>query len=181
MEILIICATVVAVIHYLYESILLPTIRVQQRFNLFKLRDELRTLMIEQKSTLNPVMYQYLQSSINGTISSLHKIDLLGIYNYYIAEREHPEITEKVRIRQEEMENYQNDSFQSLRKKQIEIVKVTLFANMGLFCFLMIPIALLCLAIKTIKEKICLYIFQLASISESVGEKLLGNDSLNVA
>lgn len=67
-----------AIFHFVYESILLPSIRCDLRYRLFALRDRLRAseghCRPEEKAA-----YQTLERSICVTIKYLHKLDLTNI------------------------------------------------------------------------------------------------------
>ena len=54
-----------AVFHFVYESILAPSLRLSLRFRLFALRDEARQLKIECVDSLNDAHCVFLQASIN--------------------------------------------------------------------------------------------------------------------
>src|SRR5437016_3219603 len=66
----------IALFHFIYQGIILPSIRQRLRYRLFELRDRLRTLNIRHKNDLQQEVFDYLQRSINNTIKYLHRIDL---------------------------------------------------------------------------------------------------------
>jgi hypothetical protein len=62
--------------HFIYESIVAPSLRLKIRYDLFALRDELRFLKIKRGSSLDDKHYVYLQDSINTMISHLARYDI---------------------------------------------------------------------------------------------------------
>lgn len=69
--------------HLLYDGILAPSIRYELRFQLFALRDKIRSLKIKHGKELDDEVYLYLENSINGTIKYLHLINLSVMYEAY--------------------------------------------------------------------------------------------------
>jgi hypothetical protein len=60
--------------HFVYESTLAPSFRLQLRFELFRLRDELRNLKMT-RNDLDDKHFCYLQDSINTLIANLVRFD----------------------------------------------------------------------------------------------------------
>ncbi len=61
----------VTIFHFIYESILLPMFMVELRYSLFKLRDELRNIIFEEKLNENMEVYNMLDDAICTTINRL--------------------------------------------------------------------------------------------------------------
>lgn len=76
MDILFLVLVGLAGFHFLYEGVILPTIRLRLRYKLFELRDKLRRLKIERGDNLSDEVFSQLQDSINNTICFLHTINL---------------------------------------------------------------------------------------------------------
>lgn len=62
--------------HFIYESILIPSTRLNIRYQLFKLRDELRRLKIEKDKEISDEVFHYLNDSINASIKLLPYVSL---------------------------------------------------------------------------------------------------------
>jgi hypothetical protein len=84
MDKLIILLIVLAIIHFMYDQILLPTFRLRIRSEIFELRDQLRTSLIEyeesggkDKPTLRA--YKDVDDIINRTVNRLHLFTLVNI------------------------------------------------------------------------------------------------------
>jgi hypothetical protein len=60
--------------HFVYESTLAPSFRLQLRFELFRMRDELRNLKM-RRNDLDDKHFLYLQDSINTLIANLVRFD----------------------------------------------------------------------------------------------------------
>ena len=59
--------------HFIYESIILPSIRLSLRFKLFALRDQLRRMVMQ--GTASDEVFRIQQSSINNAINMLSWAD----------------------------------------------------------------------------------------------------------
>ena len=73
--ILLISLAVLAILHFIYEAIILPTIRWNLRNELFSLRDKLRNVVIN-KEQYDPATFELAHSGINHFINRLHHLDL---------------------------------------------------------------------------------------------------------
>jgi hypothetical protein len=133
MATLIIILFIVASIHFLYESTILPSIRVGLRFDLFELRDRLRNLLDTKK--IDSDKYRHLQSSINATIDSLHSLDMLGFVNCQRVLKANPRWNDLVTKRQQEIDSYDQPEFREIRKRHIQLAMKTFAANSGMLIF----------------------------------------------
>lgn len=88
-----------ALVHFIYESILAPSWRLRLRFRLFALRDELRALKGECRGLLDDEHFAYLQDSINTMIAMLHRYDVAAVAAAELRYRRDPEFRRCVEIR----------------------------------------------------------------------------------
>jgi hypothetical protein len=75
MSILFLILFVMAGLHFIYEGIILPSIRLELRHKLYALRDKLRRLKIEDQNLPDEV-FMNLQDSINGLLNILPLINI---------------------------------------------------------------------------------------------------------
>ncbi len=66
---------ILAVAHFIYSGIILPMIRFSLRFQLFKLRDQLRSLKISHEIEISDEVFNLVQEAINNTIKLLPQAD----------------------------------------------------------------------------------------------------------
>jgi hypothetical protein len=71
MAILIYILFFATIFHFVYESILLPSWRLELRYKLFALRDEARQLKFKYTAELSDDVFLHVQHSINTSISLL--------------------------------------------------------------------------------------------------------------
>jgi MoxR-like ATPase len=65
-----------ALLHWIYEGIILPSLRLSLRYRLFALRDRLREVKFKNKETVSDDVFRYLQGTINNGIALLPYTDL---------------------------------------------------------------------------------------------------------
>jgi hypothetical protein len=58
----------VALCHWIYEGIILPSLRLSLRYRLFALRDRLREVKLKNKEAVSDDVFRYLQGTINNGI-----------------------------------------------------------------------------------------------------------------
>lgn len=72
---------ILALVHLLYESVILPNVRMTIKFKLFRLRDRLRRIKIEKSDELDSQTFRVIEGSINTTISFLHRATVSTIFD----------------------------------------------------------------------------------------------------
>lgn len=64
---------------FIYQAIILPSIRLHYRYRIFELRDQLRRLVIEGRVREDDKAFQLLHDRLNVMCVSLHRIDLVRV------------------------------------------------------------------------------------------------------
>lgn len=133
-----------AIIHFVYESILLPSIRLRLRFRMFALRDDLRSLACEKTDELDSKVYEQMQDSINTALAFLYRIDVRSIYEVAQLLKSDTSLKERAGKRAHEIENYPMEELQNIRRKCLTVFALALFANSAIFfLYLGIPLILI--------------------------------------
>ncbi len=70
-----------AIIHFIYEGIIAPSMRLHYRYRLFTLRDELRFLKATHKDELPDEVFILLQNILNNSITLLHRVNFVAVYD----------------------------------------------------------------------------------------------------
>lgn len=127
----------IALCHFVYESILAPSIRLELRFELFKLRDEVRLLKIKNLSSTarEPEFvdghYGYLQDSINSLICILYRYDLAAIWTIADQINRDQALRQRVEARARLLDDCELPVVLSIRKRQLNIAVKALAVNSG--------------------------------------------------
>lgn len=144
-----------ALFHYLYENVLLPSIRLKFRYRLFSLRDELRRLKFENIDLVDDRLYEYLQTSLNVTINILPRIDIgmfLKVRKIYEEDKEfRSKIERRGKLMDELTEKCKVPKLVEIRENYLEIFRYVFLANVGSWSIYIVPIALLVICWNNMK------------------------------
>jgi len=155
-----------ALLHYIYESIMLPSIRLKFRYRMFSLRDDLRRLRVQHGDVLNQKLYHHLQTSLNVTLDNLYRIDLaafLTVHRRYQTDREFRERVERrARLLDELLAECPLPQVLDIRDEQLRVFRRVFLANAGSWFIYLIPAALVLLCFEQLKS----FIRKISSIPE---------------
>lgn len=145
---------ILALIHFVYSGILLPSIRFSLRLRLFALRDELRNLKIENEVDLSDDVFTYVQESLNNTINILPRIDIPTIK---LADREikdHQLIIREVESRISLIEECHVEEVKEIYVEMFKIFRLALLANTGPWFAYLIPAVIVAFPFRKLAEVI---------------------------
>lgn len=139
MAILIFSIIILSFYHFIYEVIVLPTLRLEIRYKLFNLRDRLRTLKIKNKDNIPSVVFDHLNQSINSSINHLpyFKVSLL-----IEAKREfeiNKSLQEKVEKRVRLVDSCQVEEIQKISQDTIKYSMNAFIVNTGSWVIYLLP------------------------------------------
>jgi hypothetical protein len=149
-----------AILHFVYESIIAPSLRLELRFELFRLRDEVRFLKIESLNNddegpqfVEQHFYE-LQDSINSLICLLFRFDLTTLCAISEEIERDAELKQRVEARSRMLDNCVLPAVLEIRRKQFWIATKALAVNSGpMLVWLVLP-ALLFVGYQTVRRKI---------------------------
>ena len=95
MEYVIFILGALAIFHFVYESIIAPTLRINQKFKAFKLRDELRALACREPETVHDKHFYAVQDVLNAVIRTASTIDVVALMNAKQAVAADPELRKR--------------------------------------------------------------------------------------
>lgn len=151
-------AVLLCVIHFLYQSIFLPTVRQAARDDLFKLRDELRAKMFEVQGDCNKntlIAYKEIDDGINRSLNRLHLLNFTTFMKVTIAAQKSPEKYIKARERFNAM--LDNSEDETPREIYCEVNKVlhhVLCMNSLMMNIYLLPFVLAIMLISSIYAKL---------------------------
>lgn len=156
MSIAIITIGFMSTFYFIYEAIILPTIRLSLRFKLFALRDEIRDMILDCELQNKPVEKALLiqQSAINNSIKMLSKVDSTLIYRFVDEMNRDHAMKNRVQERIKTVEEYSSQEFQNIAKNTVRIFRQALIANMGAWFIYLVPIGICFFLITRIKNSI---------------------------
>lgn len=134
----IVILTCVAIFHFVYESIIAPSLRLELRFELCGLRDEVGLLKIEspgvaggEGSELVDRHLCELQDSINSLLGILFRFDLATVCAISEEIDRDAELKRRVQARARILDSCVLPRVLAIRSKQIRIATKALAVNIG--------------------------------------------------
>ena len=141
----------VAGLHYIYEGIILPVIRLHFRYRLFAIRDQVRRL---QDDRISDQLYQYMQENVNNAIALLPRITFSFIKDSENYLKENPNLSNRIERRAQAFVECEAEVVRDIHYNTYKIVLLALGANcLGLIAYIL-PIFFIGIAIAKIKETV---------------------------
>ena len=130
---------VVALYHFVYESILAPSIRLKLRFELFVLRDRVRALKIENFDSFKDKHFNYLQDSINNLIALLARFDCATLARIETAMKRQTGLKKRAEERSRILDDCDLDEAKAIRYASLRLASTALAVNSGGWLIYIIP------------------------------------------
>ncbi|KAB7700398.1 hypothetical protein GBN33_05450 [Plesiomonas shigelloides] len=132
-----------AAVHFIYERILLPSVRLHYRNKLFELRDVVRHKIINSSSENEVQAAQLVHEALNNAINRLH---LMTLPNRLRAQRrlsENPQLQARIRREVEIFNRPENQELLQTIKQSSEILEKVLACNSLMLLIYLAPVILL--------------------------------------
>ncbi len=172
MATLIIVFIALVIIHFIYDGIILPSVRFKFRLRIFEIRDELRSLKITHSNDLSDELYHDLHESINISIRFLHQMDLKTLFwaNRYV-KNHHDVVADIISRRNSLLEECKLGEINNLTSELYKNVGYALIFNNGVLLVLLSPFAIPLIFAMSLFSEIKSLIRMLVSIPENEIEK----------
>lgn len=132
---------ILAMVHFVYEAILLPSLRQKQRFRLFALRDQLRDLKCEHSHQLDDETFHALDDSLSWQIDNQSRLTLSLMCKVEYTYENDPEFRNHVKHRLEILNRCKLETFIQIRKKAAHQYLDTILINSGVWVLAVVPLA----------------------------------------
>lgn len=152
MSYLIIAIVVCAILHFVFEAIVAPSLRLDLRYRLFALRDELRSLKIEHTEQLDRKHFEYLHESINVTIAFLNRFDIATITKINQLVEHDAELRQRVEARSKILDDCGLKSVKEIRRKTVRIAGAAFLTNSGAWGLYLLPVAVIAACFSAAKH-----------------------------
>jgi hypothetical protein len=136
---LVIVAGLYCVLHFIWESIIAPSVRLTIRFELFALRDRLRSLKIAQKELTDDAFHS-VEDGIHSALHVLYDIDLPLLLHIKSAINKDDKLQERIKRRQAVVSESGCDELHEIMNKVQAIVEKTAVINTGWLILYIFPI-----------------------------------------
>lgn len=143
-----------ALAHFVYESILAPSLRLSLKYKLFALRDEVRMLDATCPGLLDDKHYTCLQDSINTMIAMLHRYDFVTIAATELRYRRDAAFRKRLDMRAAFLDGCNDPQVQSIRRRSIELMGRAVAVNSGMLCAPLYPLALMGIGFSALRKRL---------------------------
>ncbi|OHX67390.1 hypothetical protein [Flammeovirga pacifica] len=135
--------TLFAIFHFVYEGIILPNKRLEYRYKLFALRDQLRVLKSNNEKELNDELFLILDDSISTTIQYLPYFSLSFLRDAEKILNKDDKYIEIVEERKKKFNNCKIEEFHEIKNKLSDYSFDVLAFNSGGWLPIGFPVYLL--------------------------------------
>lgn len=150
-EYLLIIVLVLSVVHYVYENCILPELRLQFVYRLFKFRDDLRRAKLHEEIT-DKNAYRVLQESLNNGINSVFVADYLLVSEVRHAIKTNRHLAKQTEKRVQTLDASLDPIIQDIRRKSRRIFSYALMAGTGTWFLYLFPIAVVLVSYEKLKD-----------------------------
>jgi len=175
MAILFLIIAFFAILHFVLESILVPSGRQSLRFDLFEIRDRLRQVKAEYGKVLDTEVYRFLEGSINNTLRHMHLINISVIIDVAKKINSNPDLKKEIQKRSEILNRCQLEEIKKIQKDYVQAFgKIVALNSMGWLIYL-IPFIPIIFFYKKCKKSVKDILF----IPDKELEDILPEDTIN--
>jgi hypothetical protein len=154
METIFFIIVLAAIFHFIYESILLPSLRLELRYKLFKLRDKLRNLKAENPTKIDDNVFYLLEDTICTVINRMPYLNIKGKIDAS-KEFEHNAVFRKrVEHRKNILKECNNEDIQKIHSKIMLISFGAFCLNAGGWFFILAPLLLIALVVAFVTSSV---------------------------
>jgi hypothetical protein len=129
-----------SIVHFAYESIIAPSLRLSLRYKLFALRDEVRELKMVYGSSLADRHFHYVQDSLNALLSVLYRFDLAALMALEHELKHNTELRKRVEVRAVGLDDCAIAEVKLIREKTFRIAVQALIVNNGFWAVCAVPV-----------------------------------------
>lgn len=134
--------------HFVYDGVILPSLRLMFRNRLFEIRDRLRMHRIKSGNQTNMSVFDIVHDGINTLINRLPYIDIKSKVEMDREIASNPELLRKVKEGIEMINSCEDEELKNIFRETNIVVRTVLIANSGAWFIYLIPIALVLVSIS---------------------------------
>lgn len=154
MALIIIAIGVLALAHFLYESVIAPSWRFRIRLEMFALRDRIRDLKIESPESFDDEAFEFIESSISTAVSLCSSVSFMMIARANREFAQNAAAARQAEERARRIVNCGNEEAVQAWNTMRRLVLKALVVNHAMFLVWLVPIAFGALLIGRISQSI---------------------------
>lgn len=144
---------VLGLFHFIYESTIAPSLRLILRYDLFKLRDDLRLIKADNKDVSDNV-FDLLDSSINTTIKRLPYYSISKIIDAKQEYKSNRSLQKTVNRKKRTLEKCNIKEIKTINSRLLKLTVFSLIVNSGGWLYIVIPFLLIVTAYVIISDSL---------------------------
>lgn len=129
-----------AIGHFVYESIIAPNLRIGIRNELFKIKDELESICLDELNENDKAIYYMLHSSLTGLMLRLPKLNLSLMKEAKREFETDAKFREKVLKKKQLIESSNNTVLKQLYSRSSKAFLDAFIINTGAWFMLLVPL-----------------------------------------
>lgn len=146
------------IIHFIYQAIVLPSVRQSARDDLFQLRDQLRTRLIETQGNSNKntlLAFKMIDDGINRSLNRLHLLSFSSMIRAIIKVQKSPERFRKSRDDFDTvLSNSEDETPKLVYEEMNKVLHHVLTMNSLMFALYLLPFVILITLVKSTYKKL---------------------------
>ena len=143
---------VVAIVHFVYESIIAPSIRMHLRNKLFELRDEIRAVRVEGVDAEDEKAFWYTHDGVNNLLDRLSWMTLHARVMATMAYAQDTELQKLVHERKEMLDRCKDRRIHEIFDKTSLVVEEAFVVNMGAWAIYVVPVGVFFSSLGQLKK-----------------------------
>lgn len=173
MDVLIIVFVVMAIFHFIYESVILPSLLLNLKYKFEKLKDELIMMVIEDKDKVSPSDFNYVMFNLDANSNNLKNINFLNMFKVSKFVKANPNYKDENDLMT--IDDVENKDVKALHSKSIKLCVKAVLYNSGMLIIYLFPILVLAYIATHIVGKWKAihkdYLYSIASAREKANNK----------
>ena len=151
------------IFHFFYEAILAPSLKFEIKLKLFRLRDELRRIKIENRNLLSDEIFLEIQEGLNRQIQYFDGFNIVNVIRTYISIKDNKELDKRVWQFNERLRECPIPEVKEIHSKSMLLFWETVKTNNGGMVAFILPVYLalkICELLGYLFSKAKIYIFE---------------------
>lgn len=139
------------VFHFWWDAIIAPSARLELRYELFKLRDELRRLKMDHPLEVDDELFDVMQHMLNKEIRFLHQATIGALCLAYYKHKNDPSMEENFQRFEKLIHGSQLEAIKDIDNNSSDVTILALVLNSGGWLIYIVPALLLAVSFRTVQ------------------------------
>lgn len=154
MSYFILAILLMAILHFIYDGIVAPSLRFEARYELFALRDQLRELKKVRGSEFDDKHFYNIQDTINTMLTNLAQFGIGTIYLIEQEFRRDKELKKRIDARIRVMDDCNDPEVRDLHQRALHVGGTAIAVNSGAWFLYFLPIICLAISFGAVKARV---------------------------